>query len=89
MEENKSGGNGGLDKQQPGPVEGEKINILTINMDKVTKRIEVSGTLGNKKLCYHAIAETIKTIADFEPSPIITNPPGGMAGVARRFLHRR
>jgi len=83
------GGNGKVNPEVPkGEVAGEKINILTINMDKVSKRIEITGTLGNKKLCYHAIAETIKTITDFEPSPII-QPAGGMAGLARRFLHRR
>jgi hypothetical protein len=91
MEENKDGGNGGLDKQ-PGQatpqLAEEKIMVLTISIGKISKRIEVDGLLGNKVLCFNAIGEAIKTIANFNP-PSIIQPVGGMAGLARRFLHKR
>jgi len=87
MEENKDGGNGKLEKQKPPEIAEEKIVVLKICIGKVSKRIEVEGLLGNKTLCYHAIAEAIKTITDFNPSPIIQAPRGFIPRL-RGFLNK-
>lgn len=82
------GGNGEL-KQEEKPMPGEKLTVLVIRLDKNTKQVEVEGMIGNKLLCFNVIAEAIKTIASFDPSPIIKPAPvGGMAGLSRRFFKK-
>ena len=79
-------GNGGVDPGIPGPaVPSNKVMVLTIYVDKVTQRVEVEGLLGNKTLCLNALAEAIKAIASFEPSPIVHPSTGNrMVNFARK-----
>ncbi len=85
------GGNGKDKPQVPGGVvnpanDPNKVMVLTIYVDKTTNRVEVVGALGNKVLCLNAVAEAIKVIANFTPSPIIQPGLGNrIVNFARNF----
>ena len=87
-----SEGNGDMTKLgEPLPMPGateEKIVVLRILLDKKTQRVEVEGLIGNKTLCFNVIGEAIKTIANFEPSPIVAAPKHGMMNFVRQKLGR-
>jgi len=89
-EEKMMGGDNGKLEPQPAPPEMPegKITVLVIKLDKKTQRVEIEGMIGNKALCFNVIAEAIKTIANFDPSPII-KPQGGILGFARKFVPKR
>lgn len=65
-----------------------KVMVLTIYVDKVTQRVEVEGLLTNKPLCLNALAEAIKAVTNFAPSPIIQPAKGGILGFARKIMGR-
>lgn len=67
-------------------IEGNKIRVLTIYVDKVTQRVEVEGLIGNKQLCLNALGEAVKTVANFDPPRI--QPVSGFRAGLNRFLHK-
>jgi len=56
--------------QQP-QNDNELVEVIKVFVNKTTHQISVNGLLGEKTLCLNALAEALKIVANFQPSPII------------------